>query len=239
MRAAGLVAYLRTEREGNHGGIIPVLPRSHSRESAALERRTLGVPVRYREEPPLLQKFRAARAANKAPAAAPPVPTATPAPPSAAPVTVDSLGQQLREVLPTRRLHSVSLCDHEANVLWLSEGALGPDEHMLVLEALEALAADASLPCHETALEDGRLAVFLPVRAPMGSLVGIAMILADSKSIGDDTLGRMTAAPVRTIMQRLAVLLRPSGVLDTAHEAGETPEVVETAAVEAAAAEPP
>ena len=160
----------------------------------------------------MLQKFRAARAANKAPAATPPVPTPAPAP-SAAPATVDSLGQQLREVLPTRRLHSVSLCDHEANVLWLSEGALGPDEHMLVLEALEALAADASLPCHETALEDGRLAVFLPVRAPMGSLVGIAMILADSKSIGDDTLGRMTAAPVRTIMQRLAVLLRPSAAL--------------------------
>jgi EAL domain-containing protein (putative c-di-GMP-specific phosphodiesterase class I) len=157
----------------------------------------------------LLQKLRAARAAANKPAAHAP----TPAPPAAGPATVESLGQQLREVLPTRRLQSVSLCDHEANCLWLSEGALGPDEHMLVLEALEALAADASLPCHETALEDGRLAVFLPVRAPMGNLVGIAMILADSKSVGDDTLERMTAAPVRTIMQRLAVLLKPSGAL--------------------------
>ncbi|MGP8034883.1 MAG: EAL domain-containing protein [Steroidobacteraceae bacterium] len=124
------------------------------------------------------------------------------------------LGQQLRDVLPERRLHSVSLCDHEANVLWLSEGALGPDEHMLVVEALDVLNADSSLPCHETGLEDGRLGVFLPVRAPTGSLVGVAMILADSKSVGDDTLERMTAAPVRTIMQRLAVLLKPSGVLD-------------------------
>ncbi|MGO9802118.1 MAG: EAL domain-containing protein [Steroidobacteraceae bacterium] len=124
------------------------------------------------------------------------------------------LGQQLRDVLPERRLHSVSLCDHEANVLWLSEGALGPDEHMLVVEALDILNADSSLPCHETGLEDGRLGVFLPVRAPTGSLVGVAMILADSKSVGDDTLERMTAAPVRTIMQRLAVLLKPSGVLD-------------------------
>src|SRR5262249_40034635 len=77
--------------------------------------------------------------------------------------------------------------------------------------------------------------VFLPVRAPTGSLVGVAMILADSKSVGDDTLERMTAAPVRTIMQRLAVLLRPSGVLDTAYEAAGTQEVAETAAVEAAA----
>jgi EAL domain-containing protein (putative c-di-GMP-specific phosphodiesterase class I) len=123
--------------------------------------------------------------------------------------TVESLGQQLREVLPSRRLHSVSLCDQEANVLWLSEGALGPDEHSVIVEALEALAGDPALPCHESGLEDGRLAVFLPVRAPTGALVGIAMILADSKSVGDDTLERLTAMPVRTIMQRLAVLLKP------------------------------
>jgi EAL domain-containing protein (putative c-di-GMP-specific phosphodiesterase class I) len=158
----------------------------------------------------LLRKFTAARAAARNPVA----PAPTLAPPSG-PATVESLGQQLREVLPARRLQSVSLCDHEANVLWLSEGALGPDEHMLVMEALDILNADSSLPCHETALEDGRLGVFLPVRAPTGSLVGVAMILADSKSVGDDTLERMTASPVRTIMQRLAVLLKPNGLIAT------------------------
>jgi EAL domain-containing protein (putative c-di-GMP-specific phosphodiesterase class I) len=128
------------------------------------------------------------------------------------PPSVESLGRQLRDVLPTRRLHSVSLCDHEANVLWLSEGALGPDEHGLVVDALELLSADTSLHCHEMGLEDGRYALFLPVRAPSGGLVGIAMILADGKSgFGDDTLERMAAAPTRAIMLRLAVLLKPSG----------------------------
>ena len=121
-------------------------------------------------------------------------------------------------MLPSRRLHSVSFCDHEANVLWLSEGALGPDEHGVVVEALEALAGDPALPCHEAPLEDGRLAVFLPVRAPTGALVGIAMILADSKSVGDDTLERLTAAPVRTIMQRLAVLLKPAAAAAGHHD---------------------
>jgi EAL domain-containing protein (putative c-di-GMP-specific phosphodiesterase class I) len=124
--------------------------------------------------------------------------------------TLPSLGQQLRDVLPPRRLHSVSLYDRDANVLWLSEGALGPDEHSVVVEALEILAADTSIPCHEVSFEDGRHALFLPVRAPNGTLHGIAMILADSKSVGDDTVERVTAAPVRTIMQRLAVLLKPA-----------------------------
>lgn len=145
--------------------------------------------------------------AARAPALTPVANSAAAAP--AGPATIESLGQQLREILPTRRLHSVSLCDHEANVLWLSEGALGPDEHSLVVEALGLLNEDHTLQCHEMAVEDGRLALFLPVRAPTGKLVGIAMILADSKSIGEDTLERMAATPVRAIMLRLAVLLKP------------------------------
>jgi EAL domain-containing protein (putative c-di-GMP-specific phosphodiesterase class I) len=154
----------------------------------------------------LFFKTAAKRNHSPAPAASAAAPTAAPS----APFTVEALGQQLREVLPTRRLQSISLCDSEANVLWLSEGALGPDEHSLVTEALALLAADTSLPCHEMGLEDGRLALFLPVRSPSGDPVGIAMILADRKSVGEDTLERMMAAPVRAIMQRLAVLLRPS-----------------------------
>jgi EAL domain-containing protein (putative c-di-GMP-specific phosphodiesterase class I) len=152
--------------------------------------------------------FKSAAKRNSTAAATSPAPL--PAAAQSGPLTVEALGQQLREVLPTRRLQSVSLCDQEANVLWLSEGALGPDEHSLVTEALTLLAADTSLPCHEMSLEDGRLALFLPVRSPTGAPVGIAMILADRKSVGDDTLERMMAAPVRAIMQRLAVLLKPS-----------------------------
>jgi EAL domain-containing protein (putative c-di-GMP-specific phosphodiesterase class I) len=150
---------------------------------------------------------------HKATAALPPEnPPARPVPPAPlAASTVQALGQQLRDLLPPRRLHSVSVCDHEANVLWLSEGALGPDEHVVVDEALGVLAADSSMPCHEMGLEDGRHALFLPVRSPTGNLVGITMILADNKSVGDDTQERVTAAPVRAIMQRLAVLMKPDG----------------------------
>ena len=189
------------------------------------------------------------KAAKRTPAPAPVASTPAAPPPAPVPLTVEALGQQLRDALPTRRLHSLSLCDHEANVLWLSEGALGPDEHSLVTEALAFLAADPSLPAHEMGLEDGRLALFLPVRAPMGEPVGIAMILADRKSIGDDTLERMLAAPVRAIMQRLAVLLKPADarvgtgtasipVLEFASEAEVTQPIAAVPAPRAAAAAP-
>ncbi len=139
----------------------------------------------------------------------PPVNTPAAAAPAATePVTAESLGWQLRAALPPLRLHSVSLYDDQANVLWLSEGALGPDEHNVVLEAMETLSNDRALPCYENGLEDGRIAIFLPVRAPQGELVGVAMILADLKSVGDGIVERIVSPQLRTIMQKIAVLLR-------------------------------
>ncbi len=196
------VAYSRTEREGIHGATDGALPLLFLSRALAGARALLS----QGGEKHLFFKSAAKRTSTAAAAAPATAPAAAPS----GPLTVEALGQQLREVLPTRRLQSVSLCDHEANVLWLSEGALGPDEHSLVVEALTLLTADTSLPCHEMGLEDGRLALFLPVRSPSGAPVGIAMILADRKSVGDYTLERMMATPVRAIMQRLAVLLRPA-----------------------------
>ena len=132
------------------------------------------------------------------------------APPHSGPPTLESLGRQLREVFPNRRLHSISLCDLEANCLWLSEGALGPDEHSLITEALEQLGAGSSSATHEITLDDGRFALFLAVRNPAAALVGVAMILADGKSPGDETHERLSAAPMRSLLMRLAVLMKPT-----------------------------
>ena len=130
---------------------------------------------------------------------------------NAEPATAEALGWQLRAALPPIRLHSVSIYDSQGNVLWLSEGALGPDEHSLVLDALETLTAQGATSCCENKLEDGRIAAFLAVRAPQGTLVGLAMILADLKSGGDGLMDRILSAPTRPVMQKLAVLLRPAG----------------------------
>jgi EAL domain-containing protein (putative c-di-GMP-specific phosphodiesterase class I) len=129
----------------------------------------------------------------------------------AEPATAEALGRQLRAALPPIRLHSVSIYDSQGNVLWLSEGALGPDEHSLVLDALETLNGDNGKGCCENGLEDGRIAAFLAVRAPQGQLVGLAMVLADFKSIGEGLMDRIMSAPTRPILQKLAVLLRPAG----------------------------
>ncbi len=131
--------------------------------------------------------------------------------PGAEPATVEALGWQLRAALPPMRLHSVSIYDSQGNVLWLSEGALGPDEHSLVVDALATLSAASGRGCCENRLEDGRIASFLAVRAPQGHLVGLAMILADLKCGGEGLTERIMTPQTRTVMQKLAVLLRPAG----------------------------
>jgi len=182
------------------------------------------------------QKATAVRQPANTPAAA--GPAAVPA--ANEPVTAESLGWQLRAALPPLRLHSVSLWDEQANTLWLSEGALGPDEHNVVLEAIEALGNDTSLNCYETGIEDGPVAIFLPVRSPVGGLVGLAMILADIKSVNDGVLDKLVSAQIRTIMQKVAVLLRPAQprlsqteslkVLELAPEVSEEPAPVRAVA---------
>lgn len=137
-------------------------------------------------------------------------PAAEPAPQQP---TAESLGWQLRAALPPLRLHSVSLYDQNGEVLWLSEGALGPDEHGFVVEALSALTDDSSSSQRERDFDDGRGAVFLAVRSPQAELVGLVMILVDSKALSTGGLAaRILVPPVRTILQRLAILLRPASM---------------------------
>ena len=50
-----------------------------------------------------------------------------------------AIGEALKQALSGNRLQSISLHDERGDVLWLDEGALGPDEHNLVVEAVSAL----------------------------------------------------------------------------------------------------
>jgi EAL domain-containing protein (putative c-di-GMP-specific phosphodiesterase class I) len=172
------------------------------------------------------------------------VPTPKPktAPPAEAAATQsttpESLGWQLRAALPPMRLHSITLCDHEGDVLWLSEGALGPDEHGFVSEAVAALQADGSLAHCESDLQDGRYGVFLAVRAPQGDLVGLAMILADSKGLGNNIAARILTQQVRLILQKISIRLRPQSATATSPNSPPAAKVTASSALPVAPAVP-
>ncbi len=128
------------------------------------------------------------------------------------PATGDSkaaIGEALKQALSGNRLQSISLHDERGDVLWLDEGALGPDEHNLVVEAAAALAAGPDKSYVFQNIGDGRAAAFLPARSPLNDLLGIAMIIADAKFLDAKGAAKFITPTNTNLMRRLAFLRRP------------------------------
>ncbi|HNR21928.1 MAG TPA: EAL domain-containing protein [Steroidobacteraceae bacterium] len=130
-------------------------------------------------------------------------------------VTPEVLGRELREALRQIRVHSISIHNDECDALWLSEGVLGPDEHSVALEAMGAFGLETSRQYADFDLGDGRGAVCYPARSPYGEVLGLAMVIADTKSIENGNGERLATPEVRAILQRLTVVLRPPSATQT------------------------
>ncbi len=120
-----------------------------------------------------------------------------------------AIGEALKQALSGNRLQSISLHDERGDVLWLDEGALGPDEHNLVVEAAAALAAGPDKTYVFQNVGDGRAAAFLPARSPLNDLVGIAMIIADAKFLDSRGAAKFVTPTTTNLMRRLAFLRKP------------------------------
>ena len=120
-----------------------------------------------------------------------------------------AIGEALKQALNGNRLQSISLHDERGDVLWLDEGALGPDEHNLVLEACSALNSAADKTYLFQNIGDGRAAAFLPARSPLNDLLGIAMIIADAKFLDAKGAAKFVTPTTTNLMRRLAFLRKP------------------------------
>src|SRR4051812_47553379 len=120
-----------------------------------------------------------------------------------------AIGEALKQALSGNRLQSISLHDERGDVLWLDEGALGPDERNLVLEAATALSEAADKSFHFIGIGDGRSAAFLPARSPLNELLGVAMIIADAKFLDARGAAKFVTPITTNLMRRLAFLRRP------------------------------
>ena len=130
--------------------------------------------------------------------------------------TAETLGAQVLALLPTLRMHSVSLFDAKGDVQWLSQGALGPDEQSVVEEAIAALTATTTRAHFEATLADNRAALFLAVRTPRAQLAGLVMVLMDAKTLSSGNLAaRILTTNMRSVLQKIAMFLVPPPPLST------------------------
>ena len=109
---------------------------------------------------------------------------------------LESIARRMLATITNARVWSLSLHDEHADVLWLNESVLGPDEHEAVRASLEVFAGEGAPERHEHDLGDGRVAVTYRA-ARGGSVLGVLMIIVDRKAVMTDALGSSTGASGR------------------------------------------
>ncbi len=107
-------------------------------------------------------------------------------------IDFDAVCQKLRSALEPARAHAVSLHDESGDVLWLSEGSMGPDEHNAVREAAEAFADANAAPVLSFDLGDMRSAVLVRAINPRRVMVGMVMLIMDTRNLSKGATRLMT-----------------------------------------------
>src|SRR5882672_10988965 len=142
-----------------------------------------------------------------------------------APPDFDELGATLLRALGSRRPLAFSLHDSAGETLWLNAGSIGPDEHTLVLAALDVFALELRRNCIRRKLDDGRRALFLAARDPLGGCSGLGFAFIEGGSVDES---RVITPPIRALLQRFSMLLAPK-VEKRGAPAVAAPEAVNTA----------
>jgi EAL domain-containing protein (putative c-di-GMP-specific phosphodiesterase class I) len=118
-------------------------------------------------------------------------------------VDFDAVCQKMRAAIEPARAHAISLHDEKGDVLWLSESSMGPDEHNAVREAVETFSNPKTAPAIAVDLGDARSALLLRAVSSRRAMVGVAMLIMDSRCIKHDEHGAikmMTPTLQRALM---------------------------------------
>jgi EAL domain-containing protein (putative c-di-GMP-specific phosphodiesterase class I) len=116
-------------------------------------------------------------------------------------VDFDAVCQKVRAAVEPNRTHAVSLHDETGDVLWLSESSMGPDEHNAVREAAEAFGNPAAAPILSFDLGDSKSAVMVRAVNARRAIVGLIMIVMDTRIVTQGAPKLMTPKLQRALVQ--------------------------------------
>jgi EAL domain-containing protein (putative c-di-GMP-specific phosphodiesterase class I) len=116
-------------------------------------------------------------------------------------VDFNAVCQKLRAAVEPARTHAISLHDELGEMLWLTESSMGPDEHNAVREAAEAFAIPTSQPVLAADLGDARSAVMIRVINSRHAMVGVIMIIMDTRIVQQGVSKLITPKLQRALAQ--------------------------------------
>jgi EAL domain-containing protein (putative c-di-GMP-specific phosphodiesterase class I) len=120
-------------------------------------------------------------------------------------IDFDAVCQKLRAALEPIRAHAVSLHDETGDVLWLSEGSMGPDEHNVVREAAEGFADPNAAPVLSFDLGDLRSAVMVRAINARRTMVGMVMLIMDTRNLSKGPMRLMTPKLQKALVEFASV----------------------------------
>ena len=104
-------------------------------------------------------------------------------------VDFEAVCQKIRLAIDSVRVYAVSLLDEKGDVLWMTEGSMGPDEHNAVVEAFEAFTKANGPVFHDYDLGDSRSAVSFRIVNTRRAMAGAVMVVMDTRGITQDDKG--------------------------------------------------
>lgn len=113
-----------------------------------------------------------------------------------------------RTALGSVRIHALSFHDHRGEVLYLSEGALGPDEHATVADAVTIFSGLEAPDTFSRDLGGGRTAIALAAWRSEQDFCGLILVVVDSRRF--DRESEVLRSPyMRKLLRHFAQSLHP------------------------------
>src|SRR5579864_9507458 len=111
----------------------------------------------------------------------------------------EDISKQLLRSLQPLHVDSLSLHDGAGELLWLNEGAFGPDEHGVVLDALDVFALDPDRGDLHLKLDDDRTALFACARDASAEVRGIALAIVETPA-SEEFAAKLSAPRLAQLM---------------------------------------
>jgi EAL domain-containing protein (putative c-di-GMP-specific phosphodiesterase class I) len=121
----------------------------------------------------------------------------------------DDLSKQLLRILQPLHVDSLSLHDGAGELQWLNEGAFGPDEHGVVLDALDVFSLDTDREDLQLKLDDDRTALCACARDGSGEVRGLGLVIVETPA-SEEFAGKLSAPRLHALLRRFSQLLTPA-----------------------------
>jgi EAL domain-containing protein (putative c-di-GMP-specific phosphodiesterase class I) len=122
------------------------------------------------------------------------------------------LSDRCKAALAGVRVHVLSLHDFRGDVLFLSEGVLGPDEHGMVAEAVTSFSVPNAPDIFLRDQGDGRTAIALAAFRPDQGICGLVLMIVDARSLNRNAKVLQSLA-LRDVLKHFAQSLDPPPVV--------------------------